>query len=145
MPVYEAGITWERRVTYVTRQGSLGGRAKKVVGDMDQNLSIVLAASAEDQLVDIDWAHARLLGIALDFDKQDTTATTAPNEVTIKTNSTSSPGDTVVVPYGEAWGWLDGDVESKPFASADVTKLYLSNDRAVALIFKLSLLWTDGS
>lgn len=145
MAINSAGITWERRVTYVTRQGSLGGRAKKVVGDMDQNLSIEVAASAADQLVDIDWQHARLLGIAIDFDKKDTSDDTAPNTVTIDSNSTSTPGDTVTVPYGEAWGWLTGDVESKPFASADVTKLYLTNDRAVALIFKLSLLWTDGS
>lgn len=138
-----AGIVWTRTVSVKTGAGTLGGVSQQITSDMEQNLSIDVAASAADQEVLFGWTRSRLQAIAADFKKNDDNSAVSPGNITVKTNSTSSPGDTVVIPYGSAFNWFTGDVMTKPFNSADITKLFISNAAAVVVWFKLSILLTD--
>lgn len=46
--------------------------------------------------------------------------------LTLKTNSTSSPGDTITLQADVPWNWETGGYFSQPLA-ADVTKIYATN------------------
>ena len=66
-------------------------------------------------------------------------------DLTIKTNSTGSPGDTVVLTAGQVLFWSSTAViGTNPFPSADVTKLYLSSTAGTVFNLRAIVDATNG-
>ena len=66
-------------------------------------------------------------------------------DLTIKTNSTSAPGDTVTMTAGEVLFWSTvGVIGANPFPSADVTKLYLSSTAGTTFNLRAIVTATNG-
>lgn len=86
----------------------------------EDNRSLVVAALASNLQVDCAFDTARLVMAYL----------LSTKEVTLKTNSTSVPDDTLVLKAGVPLVWTNDDAGSNPF-TVDVTTLYLSNAGAV--------------
>lgn len=133
-------ITYTRSRYLKTGLGNLGGKAESAAGEIALEVRIPLAASESNQEIAIAWAHASVLAMGFDLEKNDTTSTVVPTTVTLKSNSTSSPGDTVTIKYNQNFDWVTGDAATKPFSSANVTKLYATNDAAVAVVLSIAVL-----
>ncbi len=83
------------------------------------------------------------IDLAFPFAKVKSFAAYADGAVTLKTNSSSSPADTLTIPGGlTAWNQNDSfsaNVPTCPF-TVDVTKVYAVNAGSVAVNLKLRLL-----
>jgi len=66
-------------------------------------------------------------------------------DLTIKTNSTSAPGDTVTMTAGQVWLWSStAGVGTDPFPTADVTKLYLTTTAGTTFNLRAIVTATNG-
>ena len=94
---------------------TVGGTVQTVDGDMCATLSKTVPASLTNAEFDfnIDISTVKAIGLEVSHD------------ATIKTNSTSSPGDTIAALGGKPMIWVTGDIASL-FLTADVTKFYVT-------------------
>jgi hypothetical protein len=95
-----------------------------------------LAPGATNVEVDIVLTNAQVKSLALSCQGGD---------LTIKTNSTGAPGDTVAMTDGQVTEYCPSGtgvqaIGTNPFASANVTKLYLSS--TAGTVFKLRAIVT---
>jgi hypothetical protein len=81
------------------------------------------------QEVDIAWLHANVHALLI----------YSSTALTIKTNSSGSPTQTLVLTAGQAIVWGPDHLEANP-VTADVTKLFLSNDTAGIAVVKIRVL-----
>ena len=93
----------------------------KVQTDGSDKRDIDLPADSADVEIDVDIKVAQCKGIVLLCDQ----------DVTLKTNSSEEPTQTIELDAGRDLSWLDGQGEN-PF-SADVTKLYATCTNAANL------------
>lgn len=79
-------------------------------------ISETIADSSTNLLVNIAFTYADIKSVVILSDQV----------LTIKTNSTSAPDDTLVLAAGIPVEWQDDSIHANPF-SADVTKIYVTN------------------
>lgn len=122
--------------TYKNDAGTIASVTTTTVGPAEENLEITVAASATNAEHDIAFAHAAVLGAVI--------SSTGP--LTIKTNDSTSPGDTLTlatnqaIMYGTGTGGSGSLVGTNPF-SADVTKIYVTNpSTTLAIVLKIRVL-----
>jgi hypothetical protein len=84
-------------------------------GDAVFDLELVVPASTTDQLVTVTFTLTGLKGYMISSDQA----------ITIETNSSSAPDDTIVLVAGEPLFWWDGMHEAMIFTDP-VTALYLT-------------------
>lgn len=89
---------------------------QSVTGDDQTNISTTIANGATNQEI--------VLGIDISLAKAVIIRST--QVLTIKTNSSSTPDDTITTVANIAKKWIDGGYDSI-FLSADVTKIFVSN------------------
>jgi hypothetical protein len=88
-------------------------------------------ATTDNQEVDIGFTQSEVKALSL-------FSTTA---LTVKTNSSSAPTQTIVLAANQALVWGLNHVEANPI-TANVTKFFLSNDTAGAAVVKIRVLIT---
>lgn len=98
-------------------------------GDAEDNREAVIATSTEQQ-VDIAMVRARLKHLFILSDQ----------DVTIRTNSTGSPGDTLNVLNGFPVSYSSSAGQTNPFNSADVTTIYIQNAGATNATVRIRVL-----
>lgn len=105
-------------LTVVTGSGNFQKNAT-VSDAQTRSVSKTLAASSTNVEVDIVLTRAQIKSLVL---------SNVGGDLTIKTNSTSAPGDTVTMATGDVSLWSStAGIGTDPFATADVTKLYLTS------------------
>lgn len=104
-----------------------------VTNTQSRAITITLAASTTNHEIDIVLTRAQVKALTLQSNGGD---------LTIKTNSSGSPADTVVMVSGGLITWDPADgIGTDPFATADVTKLFLTT--TAGTIFSLRAIVTD--
>ncbi len=113
--------------TYRTANGDVCGTATETA-DAEIAVDVSLSAESADVEIDVAFVRSKCKSILLYADKA----------VTIDTNSTSSPGDTIELQADKPWVWQNGGYVAQPL-QADVTKLYAS--AALATTLKVRVLY----
>ncbi len=121
-------------VTYRTDAGTLASITDTVTSNQDIAQDITVAATTTNYEADIAIDESTIVSVALYSDKA----------VTIKTNSTGSPDDTITLAAGQMKKWKTGDVDGAKVFTADVTKLYVTNAGGTTATVKLRVL-CDGT
>lgn len=105
--------------TYSWRGGSEIPLSEQVsiTGDAEVNLDIVVNNTVVNQLVPFVLDRSKVQGIFIDPD----------SNVTVKTNSSGSPTDTLTLLASDPVAWTINDGLAKCPFTADVTALYVSN------------------
>ena len=115
--------------TYATDEGNAISAVSKYTGTTEVAYDGTVAATTDLQEVDIAWIRANVHALLL-YSSQ---------ALTIKTNVSGAPIDTIVLAAGQAIVWGTDHAEANPVAH-DVTKLFLSNDTANIAIVKIRVL-----
>ncbi len=79
------------------------------------------------------------VAFALDVSQAKSLFITSDQDITIKTNSSSAPDDTLTLKANQAVAWQYGDVPDGPFGT-DVTVLYITNAGASSATLKVRCL-----
>lgn len=114
---------------------SLSGGAVNLTGkqtvtaDSKQSYDIPLTASQINAEVDADFDFANLVSVFIISDQN----------LTIKTNSSSAPDDTITVTANVPFVWNTAQAADNPF-TANVTKFFLTNGAAVAARAQIEIL-----
>jgi hypothetical protein len=139
-----AGITWTRKASIAAGGLTIGGTLNETLTKSRQiSDSVIVPASTIDQLVTVAWTRTKMHGFAVHMVKDDSVNSgSASSAGTLKTNSTSSPGDTLTTAAGTLYGWMEGydATASKPLNTADVTAIYLTNPNTVDVRFDFAVL-----
>lgn len=90
-----------------------------LTADGECNRDVSLSANSTNVEVDLDLVYTRVKVLAIE----------CASALTIKTNSTSSPSDTLTLVGGQGLVWFYGSGFTNPL-TADVTKLYLTSTAA---------------
>lgn len=101
-----------------------------LTSDGEINRDVTLSASAANVEVDIDFAFARLKSIYILSDAA----------ITIKTNSSSSPDDTLTLVANQPLLWTAVDAAGNPF-DTDVTRFFLTNGTTGVATVKIRTLY----
>ena len=117
-------------ITYSGNGKSVSSKLGTYSGVKDAGIATVIPAGSVNFQVVLAFPVANIQAMVID----------ASANVTIKTNSTSSPGDTINLNanYGIFWGI--GGLPARPL-SVDVTSLYVSNPGAVDCTFNVRVLY----
>lgn len=115
--------------TYGTDEGTAISAVSKYTGTAEVGYDGSVPATTDLVEVDISWTRANVHALLL-FSSQ---------ALTIKTNNSGTPIDTVVLAAGQAIVWGADHAEPNPVAH-DVTKLFLSNDTANPATVKIRVL-----
>lgn len=99
---------------------------KAAVGSSRKNVSESIGAGATDTAVAFTCDVSALKSLWISSDQ----------DITIKTNSSSVPQETIALKANQPITWVDGDVQAKPFAG-DVTAIYVSNAGAAAAALEI--------
>ncbi|AMV24599.1 hypothetical protein VT84_09400 [Gemmata sp. SH-PL17] len=113
-----------RVVTHTFTFGHAGGSVSlsdsvQVTGELATEANIAVAASTTNQQENIAFNHTNLQGVYI---KSDVT-------VTLKTNSSGSPDNTITITAGKPFVWYAGCGIANPFTAA-VTTTYWTNATA---------------
>lgn len=140
MPV---GYTFKRRKSTATPFGSLGGVAdetytcERLIGGIYS-----IPSGTTNKQIDLDWVRATTYVIVCENKKDSLDETEgALVNLTIKTNNSATPGDTVTVVPGTTITWMSGydDAADKPFNTADVTQIFVTNAGTVDQILTIAV------
>jgi hypothetical protein len=115
--------------TYATDEGNIITAVAAYTGTAEVGYDGTVAATTDLVEVDIAWVRANVHALLL-YSSQ---------ALTIKTNVSGAPVDTVVLAAGQSVVWGSDHLEANPVAH-DVTKLFLSNDTANAATVKIRVL-----
>lgn len=115
--------------SYGTDEGTAVSAISKYTGTAEVGFDGTVAATTDNVEVDIAWIKNNVHSLLL-YSNQ---------ALTIKTNNSATPGDTIVLAAGQAIVWGTDHPEPNPIA-ADVTKLFLSNDTAQIATVKIRVL-----
>ncbi len=115
--------------TYATDEGNAVSVISKYTGTTEVAYDGTVAATTDLQEVDIAWLHANVHALLI----------YSSTALTIKTNVSGSPVQTLVLTAGQAIVWGTDHTEVCP-VTADVTKLFLSNDTANIATVKIRVL-----
>jgi hypothetical protein len=115
--------------TYKTAALTLTNTTDTYTSDGEVNESFAVAASTTNYEVDIVIDVSQIKSMVLYSDQA----------VTIKTNSTGTATDTIVLAAKKQVVWTVDHLESKPL-TGDVTKMYITNSNSTAANVVLSCL-----
>ena len=117
-------------VSYSGNGKSVSSKLGTYSGTKDAGIATVIPAGSVNFQVVLAFPIANIQSMVID----------ASQNVTIKTNSTTAPGDTINLNanYGIFWGI--GGLPAKPL-SVDVTSFYVSNPGAVDCTFNVRVLY----
>jgi hypothetical protein len=115
--------------TYATDEGNAVSAASKYTGTAEVGFDGTVAAATDLVEVDISWTRANVHALLL-YSSQ---------ALTIKTNNSTTPIDTITLAANQAIVWGSDHVEANPVAH-DVTKLFLSNDTENIATVKIRVL-----
>ncbi len=116
-------------ISYHTDAGTIATTTDVYTGDAENDLEEVVAGATVNKEYDMAITVANIKSMVL-FSSQ---------AVTIKTNSTVAPGNTVSLLANKQVVWNTDSVMTKPF-SVDTTKLFISNPGATAATLKIRVL-----
>jgi hypothetical protein len=117
--------------TYATDEGNAISALGTYTGTTEVAFDGTVPATTDLQEVDIAWIAANVKALLL-YSSQ---------PLTIKTNVSGSPVQTLVLAAGQALVWGTDHLEPIP-VTANVTKLFLSNDTANIATVKIRVLIT---
>lgn len=115
--------------TYSSNNGSVASVAVTLVGDGEQVFDGVIPAGATNFQVNV----AIDIAVVKSFVLYSSLATT------VKTNSSTTPGDTLTIPAAGTIIWWTSAPHANPLSVA-VTKLYVTNPGATDCVFKATAL-----
>lgn len=115
--------------TYATNEGNAISAVTKYTGTAEVGYDGSVPATTDLVEVDIAWIRANVHALLL-YSSQ---------ALTIKSNNSTTPIDTIALAAGQAIVWGADHPEANPVAH-DVTKLFLSNDTASAATVKIRVL-----
>jgi hypothetical protein len=115
--------------TYATDEGIAISALSKYTGTAEVGYDGTVPPATDLVEVDIAWIRANVKALLL-YSSQ---------ALTIKTNVSGAPVNTIVLAAGQAITWGVDHPEANPVA-ADVTKLFLSNDGTNPAIVKIRVL-----
>lgn len=124
--------------THKVTQGYVGSTTITSVvtsytGDVQLELDDNVNATTTNKEFDIAITVANIKSIVITCDKA----------VTVKTNSTGSPQETITLTAGQAVIWAFDHLEASPFLG-NVTKMYVTNAGAAVARFRVSVLLNQG-
>lgn len=118
--------------TTLNRSGEVFSSSKTYEADAEIVLDATVAASTTHEQYAISFDKDRLISVVITSDK----------DVTIKTNNSSTPGNTIEVTAGSAIVFNeDSPSGQNPFGAADVTTLFITNANTSLATVKLRILW----
>lgn len=116
-------------ITYKSDAGTITSTTEVFQGDGEADYDGIVPALAVNMEIDVTVPHAAIRSMVL----------FAATAMTVKTNSSSAPTDTIPLAEGTQIVWNTNHSEACPF-TADVTKLFISNPGSVAGAFKFRAL-----
>jgi len=117
MPTHSVKYQW-------SRNGEMISREVDISADGEKNIDVTLTASQTNKRV----------VIAIDVSEVKSLMIDSKTNVSIKTNSTSSPAQTLTIVPGYPWVWTVESGLSNPL-STDITDLYITNaDASTGLV-----------
>lgn len=113
--------------TYKTDSGTIASVTATYTNGAEFGVNTTIAPSTTNHEIDIEFLHTAVWSVVL----------FASAALTIKTNSSTTPGDTINLAANQALIWAHDHTEDAPF-SADVTKLFITNSSStVTAVFKV--------
>jgi hypothetical protein len=112
-----ANFTHAVGITYRNDAGTVAATTMNYTGDDESNFNETIAASSTN--VDYDWT--------LEKDDLVSLAIFASAAMTLKTNSSGSPDDTITLAAGQLLVWTSDSGMANPFDAAAVTKIYVTS------------------
>lgn len=112
-------FTHTHGITYKNDAGTITSTTNTYTGNAEINYEAVIPVSTTNQAVTIDFTRAHIVSFVL----------YASNPVTIKTNSTTTPGNTIALAAKQQIVWATDHVEADPF-TVDVTEIFITNASA---------------
>lgn len=106
--------TWG--VTIKTEAGTIASSAYDVTGDFREGVDETVGPSTTNTEFDINIDVSAIQSMALWCD----------HDVTLKTNSTAAPGNTITLKAGKMLAWDLNHSDANPLTS-DVTKIFVTN------------------
>ena len=140
MPNY--GFNYVRKNSVPTPYGTVGGDATEQIFCQRNAGGQYSIKAGTTVLLNISWVRALTRGIFLSSKKDpaDTTTGSLPN-LTLKSNSNSSPADTVTAIAGIGQQWMSGvdPAANMLFPSADVTQVYVTNAGLIDMLLTIAV------
>jgi hypothetical protein len=115
--------------TYSSDAGTVSSVTRTYTCDAEHNFDGVIATGAVNAEIDVAVTKAAIKTMML----------SSTQAVTVKTNSSSSPQETINLTAGQLLMWTVDDTAACPF-SADVTKMYVTNASGKDATFKFRAL-----
>lgn len=115
--------------SYATNVGTVASATLTFTGDAEDDLDVAVPANSTNQLYS--WAVTKTAMVAI--------LLLCDQAVTIKTNSSSVPQDTINLAANTPVIWYSTSGATAPF-SGNVTALYITNSQAVAANLKIRCL-----
>jgi hypothetical protein len=112
-----ANFTHSVGITYRNDAGTVAATTQNYNGDGETNFNETIAASASN--AEYDWT--------LQKDDAVTLAIFASGAMTLKSNSSGSPDDTITLAAGQLLVWTSDSGMTNPFSNGDVTKIYVTS------------------
>lgn len=121
-------------ITHNFSFGHTGGSAPladavAVQGELATEANIALAGAATNQQENIAFNHTNLRGVYIKSDQ----------DVTLKTNSSGSPDNTITIKAGIPFVWVYQSGITNPFSAAVTTTYWTNAGSAAATIFMRTL------
>lgn len=106
---------------------TIGGDAEQEISGDLEVASPGVSVAANQTNYEIDWV--------LTFANLKAVAIVADQDCTVKTNSTSSPAETLTLKANQALVWRENDPAAMHFLSVNLTKIYVTNTTALTIKF----------
>jgi len=122
-------FTHKTGITYSSDAGTITSTTETFQGDGESNYDGSIPANTTNGEIDVVVPHTPIRSLVL-FSSVD---------VTLKTNSSSVPDDTIALKGGSQVVWNTNHPEACPFTT-DVTKIFITNAGAAAATVKIRVL-----
>jgi hypothetical protein len=122
-------LTHRVGITYSSDAGTITNTTDTYTGDGEQNFDGTIATGTTNGEVDLALAVAAIKSFVM-FSTQ---------AVTVKTNSTSAPADTINLTAGHQLVWTTDHIDANPL-TVNVTKFYITNTSGSAATVKFRFL-----
>jgi hypothetical protein len=122
-------LTHRVGITYSSDAGTITNTTDTYTGDGEANFDGTIATGVPNVEVDL----------AIDVSALKSFVMFSTQAITVKTNSTSAPDDTINLTAGHQLVWTTDHIEANPLG-VDVTKFYLTNSSGSAATVKFRFL-----
>lgn len=118
-------------IQQVTAAGAIYSAASTVTDNQELDEDVTLAPAATNIEIDVVFTRASVKSLMIQ---------SLGGDLTIKTNSSGAPNDTVVMIAGQIIIWSSvAVIGANPFPTADITKLFLSSTAGTKFIMRAIL------